>query len=122
MKSWKTTLRLSAMLSVIFACSAGFAQIFNQRNSPSSQNWANSPQNWQNNPDNWQNSSQNWDNSSQNWKNSPQNWDNSANNYDSTNGIYDRQGNRIGYAVPGPNGNMNYFNNDGTRRAYQPGH
>lgn len=109
------------MLSMTFISTVGFAQIYDQNNSPSSQNWANSPQNWRNSPDNWQNSSQNWQNSSQNWKNSPQNWQNSANNYNNANGIFDSRGNRIGYSVPTANGGMNYFNNDGSRRGYKPG-
>jgi hypothetical protein len=122
MKIWlKIALHLCAMLSVTFVCTVCFAQTYDQNNSPSSQNWANSPQNWRNNPDNWQNSSQNWQNSSQNWKNSPQNWQNSANNYNNANGIYDSNGNRIGYRVPSANGGVNYFNNDGSRRGYQPG-
>ncbi len=99
---------------VAFACSVCFAQ------SPSSQNWANSPLNWKNNPNNWQNSSQNWQNNSQNWNNSPDNWKNSANNFNSTNGIFDSSGNRVGYSAPGPNGSLNIFNNDGSRRAYAP--
>jgi hypothetical protein len=123
MKSWlRTTLYSCTMLSVTFACTVCFAQIHDQNNSPSSQNWANSPQNWRNSPDNWQNSQQNWQNSSQNWKNSQQNWQNSGNNYNSANGIYDSNGNRIGYSVPSANGGVNYFNDDGSRRGYQPGH
>ena len=109
MKSWlKTALYLCTMLSVTFVCTVCFAQIFDQNNSTSSQNWANSPQNWQNSPDNW--------------KNSPQNWQNSSNNFDNANGIYDSNGNRIGYSVPSANGGINYFNSDGSRRGYQPGH
>jgi hypothetical protein len=112
MKSWpKTFLYLCTTLSVTFVCTICFAQ-----------NWVNSPQNWQNSPDNWQNSSQNWQNSSQNWKNSPQNWQNSGNNYNNANGIYDSSGNRTGYSVPSANGGMNYFNNDGSRIGYKPGH
>ena len=124
----KTALYLGTLLSLTFVRTVCFAQIYDQnrapapQNSPSSQNWANSPQNWQNSPDNWQNSSQNWQNSSDNWKNSPQNWENSGNNYNNANGIYDRNGNRIGYSVPSENGGMNYFNNDGSRRAYAPPH
>ena len=122
MKSWlKTALYLCTMLSVTFVCTVCFAQIYDRNNSPSSQNWANSPQNWRNSPDNWQNSSQNWENSSQNWKNNPQNWQNSANNYNNANGIYDSNGNRTGYRVPSANGGVNYCNNDGSRRGYQPG-
>jgi hypothetical protein len=122
MKSWlKSALYWCTMLSVTFVCTGCFAQIYDQNNSPSSQNWANSPQNWRNNPDNWQNSPQNWQNSSQNWKNSPQNWQNSANNYNNANGIYDSNGNRFGYSVPSANGGINYFNNDGSRRGYKPG-
>jgi hypothetical protein len=123
MKSWrKIVLYSGTVLPVIFACSMGCAQTYLQNASPSSQNWANSPQNWRNNPDNWQNSPQNYQNSAQDWKNSPQNWQNSANNYNSSNGIYDSAGNRVGYSVPTANGGMNYFNNDGSRRGYQPGH
>ena len=129
MKNWlKTALYLCTMLSVTFVCAVCFAQDYDQnnalhpQNSPSSQNWANSPQNWQNSPNNWQNSSQNWQNSSQDWKNSPQNWQNSGNNYNNTNGIYDTTGDRAGYSVPTANGGINYFNNDGSRRGYRPGH
>ena len=124
----KTALSLCTMLSVTFMCTVCFAQIHEQndasnpQNSPSSQNWANSPQNWQNSPDNWENSPQNWQNSPDNWKNSPQNWQNSSSNYNSTNGIYDSSGNRTGYSVPTANGGINYFNNDGSPRRYQPGH
>jgi hypothetical protein len=129
MKSWlKTALYLCTLLSVTFVRTVCFAQIDDQnkapapQNSPSSQNWANSPQNWQNSPNNWQNSSQNWQNSSDNWKNSPQNWENSGNNYNNANGIHDSNGNRSGYRVPSADGSINYFNNDGSRRGYQPGH
>jgi hypothetical protein len=128
----KSAVYLCTMLPVTFVCTVCFAQIYDQNPSPSSQNyqnlspssqnWANSPQNWKNSPDNWENSSQNWENSSQNWKNSPQNWQNSANNFNNANGIYDSSGNRIGYDVPTPNGGINYFNNDGSRSGYQPGH
>jgi len=115
MKRWlKTALHSCTMLAVTLVCTVCFAQ------SPSSQNWANSPQNWRNDPNNWQNSSQNWQNNSQNWKNSPDNWKNSANNFDSTNGIYNGNGNRAGYTVPSGNGGLNFFNNDGSRRAYAP--
>ena len=110
-----STLYLGTMLSATVMCTVCFAQ-------GSSQNWANSPQNWANSPQNWRNNPNNWQNNSQNWRNNPQNWQNNANNYNSTNGIYDSNGNRIGYTVPTPNGGVNYFNNDGTRRAYQPGH
>src|SRR5579863_3587626 len=120
MKSWlKTALCSCTMLGVTFVCTVCFAQNYipnkapNPQNSPSSQepsseSWANSPQNWQNSPDNWQNNSQNWQNS--------------GDNYYSTNGIYDSSGNRTGYSVPTENGGINYFNNDGSRRGYQPGH
>jgi hypothetical protein len=124
----KTALYLCTLLSVTFVHTVCFAQTFDlnktpdPQNSLSSQNWANSLQNWQNSPDNWQNSSQNWQNRSDNWKNNPQNWENSGNNYNNANGIYDSNGNRIGYSVPRPDGGVNYFNSDGSRRAYQPGH
>jgi hypothetical protein len=122
MKSWpKTILYLCTMLSVTFVCTDCFAQIYGRNSSSSLQNWANSPQNWRNSPQNWNNNPQNWANSPQNWKNNPQNWQNNPDNYNSTNGIYDRSGNRLGYVVPRENGAVNYFNNDGTRRAYQPG-
>ena len=110
----KTTLSLCAMLLATPLCTVCFAQ------SPASQNWANSPQNWRNNPNNWNNNPNNWQNSSQNWNNSPDNWKNSANNFNSTNGIYDGAGNRLGYTVPSGNGGLNFFNNDGSRRAYTP--
>ncbi len=127
MKSWlKTVLYLCALLSVTFVRTVCFAQIYDQNSAPqnsrSAQNWANSTQNWNNSPNNWQNSPQNWQNSSANWKNSPQNWENSANNYNNANGIHDSNGNRIGYTVPSADGGLNYFNNDGSRRGYQPGH
>jgi hypothetical protein len=110
----KNALYLFTLLSVTLMRTACFAQTYDQnkapapQNSESSQNWANNPQKWQNRPDNW--------------KNSPQNWDNSGSNYNSTNGIYDSNGNRIGYIVPSADGGINYFNNDGSRRGYQPGH
>jgi hypothetical protein len=118
----KTALYSCAILAGTFVCTACFAQTYDRYNSPSSQNWANSPQNWNNSPDNWKNSRQNWQNNPDNWKNSPQNWQNSADNYNNANGIYDSRGNRIGYSVPTPNGGINYFNSDGSRRGYQPGH
>jgi hypothetical protein len=115
MKIWlKTGLCVCTMLSATVVCTLCFAQ-------RASQNWANRPQNWQNNPNNWQNNPQNWQNSPDNWQNNPQNWPNNLNNFSSTNGIYDGDGRRIGYGVPTANGGVNYFNNDGTRRAYQPG-
>jgi hypothetical protein len=68
----------------------------------------------------WQNSSSNWQNTSQDWRNSPQNWANSAQNYNNANGIYDRDGNRVGYAVPRADGSgINYFDNSGRRTGYQ---
>jgi hypothetical protein len=123
MNRWlKTALCLCAMLAATSQAEVCFAQIYqeNQQNGPSSQNWANSQQNWHNSPDNWQNSQQNWQNGSQKWENNPQNWDNSANNYNNANGIYDSNGNRTGYVVPRADGGVNYFNDNGDRRAYQP--
>ncbi len=114
----KTTLCVCAMASVFFVRTVSFDPSYAQT---ASQNWANNPQNWRNSPQNWQNNPQNWQNSSQNWKNNPQNWQNNPNNYNSSNGIYDRNGNRIGYGVPTPNGGVNYFNNDGRRTGFQPG-
>jgi hypothetical protein len=111
----KTTLYVCTMLSATFAGSACFAQ------SAASRNWANSPLNWQNNPNNWKNNPQNWQNSSQNWQNNPNNWQNSANNFNSTNGVYDGSGNRVGYVAKNGSGGLNYFNNDGSRKAYTPG-
>jgi len=123
MKIWlRTALCLGTMLSVTSVCTVCFAQTYGAQNSQSSQNWANSSQNWRNSPGNWQNSSQNWQNSSQNWQNNPQNWQNNANNYNQANGVYDSNGGRTGYSVPSANGGMNYFNNDGSRKGYQPGH
>ena len=113
MKSWqRSALSFGTLASAALVCTACFAQ----------QNWETSPQNWRNSPDNWQNNSQNWENSSQNWKNNPQNWQNNPGNFNSSNGIYDSNGNRIGYSVPKANGGVNYFNNDGSRRGYAPGH
>jgi hypothetical protein len=129
MRNWlRTGLYRCTLLSATFVGTACFAQTYEQNQTPapqnslSSQNWSNNPQNWKNSPDNWQNSSQNWQNNSDNWKNSPQNWENSGQNYNSTNGIYDAKGNRTGYMVPRGDGGINYFNNDGTRMGYQPGH
>jgi hypothetical protein len=124
----KTVPYMCTLLSATFACTVCFAQTYDQnnaprpQNSPGAQNWANSPQNWRNSPDNWRNSSQNYQNSSQDWQNSPQNWKNNSNNYNSTNGIYDSNGDRTGYSVPSASGGINYFNADGSRRGYQPGH
>ena len=43
----------------------------------------------------------------------------SAQNYNNVNGIYDRDGNRIGYAVPRADGSgINYFDNSGRRTGY----
>ena len=124
----KTALYLCTVLSTSLVCAVCFAQTYdrnsasNSQSSPSSQNWTNSQQNWQNSPQNWANSPQNWQNSSQDWQNSPQNWQNSNNNYNNANGIYDSRGDRTGYSVPTANGGVNYYNNDGTRQGYQPGH
>ena len=51
---------LCTMLAVTFVCGVCSAQIYDQNNSPSSQNWTNSPQNWRNSTDNWANSPQIW--------------------------------------------------------------
>jgi hypothetical protein len=122
----KTAPCLCAMLAATSLATVCFAQSYPQtylrdpQNGPSSQNWANSPQNWRNSPDNWQNNPQNWQNKPQQWQNSPDNWQNSADNYNNANGIYDSNGNRLGYAVPRPDGGANYFNNNGDRTGYQP--
>jgi hypothetical protein len=119
---------LCTVLSASFVCAVCFAQTYDQnpapnpQSSPSSQNWTNSQQNWTNSPQNWSNSPQNWQNTSQDWQNSPQNWQNSNNNYNNANGIYDSHGDRTGYSVPTANGGITYYNNDGSRQGYQPGH
>jgi hypothetical protein len=116
---------LSIMASATGGSGTCFAQTYLQGPpgeplSPSSQNWENSLQNWKNNPNNWQNSSANFQNTPQDWRNSPQNWENSAQNYNNKNGIYDRNGNRIGHAVPRADGSgMNFFDNSGRRLGYQ---
>jgi hypothetical protein len=121
----KATLWIWVVASLTATPQASLAQTYlrsvpGEPTSPSSQNWNNSPENWRNNPNNWQNSSSNWQNTSQDWRNSPQNWANSAQNYNNANGIYDRNGNRIGYAVPRADGSgINYFDNSGRRTGYQ---
>ena len=71
-------------------------------------------------PYNRNNSSEN--NSPNNWRNSPNNWNNSPYNLNSRNGLYDGGGNRTGYVVRRPDGGANFFDNDGNRRGYMPGH
>jgi hypothetical protein len=123
MSLWLKTASCVCIFSTIFMGQACFAQTadssYNFPNDNPAQ-WQNSLQNWRNTPDNWQNSPQNWQNSPQNWANSPQNWNNSPDNYNSTNGIYDRDGNRIGYAVPRADGSgTNFYNNSGRQTGYQ---
>lgn len=75
---------------------------------------------WNSSPNNWDNSTNNWDNSPNNWKNSPNNWDNSPNNYGNTRIIRNNNGEPQGYAVPKSNGGVNYYDQNGKRRGYNP--
>ena len=81
---------------------------------------ASSAQDWNSNPHNWQNSPNNWQNSPNNWQNSPNNWQNSPNRYGNDRIIRDNNGNAAGYAVPRPDGGVNYFDSQGNRRGYVP--
>jgi len=126
MTHWlRTALWLSTAAAVATTASASLAQNYlrnepGEPTSPSAQNFNNNLESWRNNPDNWQNSSSNWQNTSQDWRNNPQNWANSPQNYNNANGIYDRDGNRIGYAVPRLDGSgVNYFDNSGRLTGYQ---
>jgi hypothetical protein len=111
-----------AVLPALSMSNGASAQTYNLRTDVPSygvpnanpQRWENSPQNWNNSPENWQNNPQNWQNSPQNWANNPQNWQNNPDNYDGTRGIYDKDGNRLGYAVPRADGSgVNFFDNSG---------
>lgn len=74
--------------------------------------YAHSPYNYDNNPNNY-------DNSSRKYENSPRNYDNSPNKYGNERIIRDNDGEPTGYAVPKPNGGVNYFDFDGNRINYQ---
>lgn len=75
---------------------------------------------WNNSPINYANNPINWDNSPLNYNNNPVNWENNPTNADSQRIIRDPSGGAIGYAVPKPDGGVNYFSMDGQRRAYSP--
>jgi hypothetical protein len=77
-------------------------------------------QDFNSSPYNFQNSPYNLENSPYNFRNSPYNFQNSPYNMNSTNGIYDDSGNRQGYAVPRPDGGLNFFDNQGNRSGYMP--
>jgi hypothetical protein len=120
MKRWLQTASCMCVFSTIAMGEACFAQTAYNVPNDNPVRWQNSLQNWRNTPDNWPNSPQNWQNSSQNWANSPQNWKNNPDNFNSTNGIYDRDGNRVGYAVPRADGSgVNYYDNGGRQTGYQ---
>jgi len=77
-------------------------------------------QDWTSSPNNWANLSSNWQNSPNNWRNSPNNWQNSPNRWGNERIIRDQSGRAAGYAVPRPDGGVNYFDLNGNRKAYQP--
>jgi hypothetical protein len=76
---------------------------------------------WNASPYNYNNSPYNYNNSPYNFNNSPYNFRNSPYNMFSDRGIYGADGTREGYAVPRPDGGLNYFNNAGKRWGYSPG-
>lgn len=75
--------------------------------------WNSSPHNWDNSPYNFHNSPHNWNNSPRNWQNSPHRWGNERI-------IRDSRGNAAGYAVPKPDGGVNYYDLNGNRTGYLP--
>jgi hypothetical protein len=75
---------------------------------------------WNSSPNNRDNNSTNLQNSQHSWENSPANWANSKHNLESNRLIRDSSGKPIGYAVPKSDGGTNYFDFDGTRKAYTP--
>jgi hypothetical protein len=75
---------------------------------------------WSSSPFNWQNSPHNWDNSPHNWRNSPNNWENSPHRFGNDRIIRGPTGTPEGYAVPKPDGGINFFGLDGTRQGYLP--
>lgn len=89
------------------------AAILAYSSSVGAQDWDSSPYNWENSPNNWNNSPSNWNNSPSNWDNSPSKWGNDRI-------IRDNSGNPSGYAVPKPNGGVNFYDNQGNRRGYLP--
>lgn len=80
---------------------------------------ADAPPSWNNSPLNYQNSELNYENSSLNYNNSPLNYQNSPLNYNSERVIRDNSGQATGYAVPKPDGGVNYFDLEGNREGYQ---
>lgn len=75
---------------------------------------------WNSNPNNWDNSVHNWNNSPYNWNNNPNNWSNNPNRFGNERIIRDNSGAPSGYTVPKPDGGVNYFDLDGTRKGYTP--
>lgn len=95
---------MKAMLAALLLCVSGMAVA----------------EDWNSSPYNWDNSQYNWNNSPYNWNNSPNNWDNNPNRWGNERTIRDNNGNPTGYAVPTPNGGVNFYDNQGTRRGYLP--
>ena len=75
--------------------------------------------NWENNPMNYENSEMNYENSPMNYNNSPMNYQNNPMNYNSDRIVRDNSGHAMGYAVPKPDGGVNYFDMQGHREGYQ---
>lgn len=75
--------------------------------------------NWDNSPYNFKNSEMNWENSSMNFRNSPMNMENNPININSDRIIRDNSGEATGYAVPKPDGGVNYYDFQGNRQGYQ---
>ena len=75
---------------------------------------------WNSSPSNFDNSPSNFENSPSNFNNSPSNWENSPSNLNSDRIVRDPDGQAMGYAVPKPDGGVNYFSLDGERKAYTP--
>ena len=74
--------------------------------------WSQNPMNYANNPLNYQNSPLNYNNSPMNWENNPM-------NLNSHRIIRDNSGRAMGYAVPKPDGGVNYYDVDGDREGYE---
>lgn len=105
---------MKAMLWTVFILSLATAVFFLASAMIShSGDWDSSPHNWDNSPNNWANSPNNWDNS-------PNNYENSQYNYNNDRIIRDNTGSAQGYAVPKPDGGVNFYGTDGTRTGYLP--
>ncbi len=74
---------------------------------------------YNNSPYNYENSEMNYENSPMNYNNSPLNYQNSPLNYNSDRIVRDNSGHAMGYAVPKPDGGVNYFDMQGHREGYQ---